>query len=318
MTLQTRGKSMKSKVLLIPLLLSLCGNGGDIIWEFEQFSEGRPAYPKRKDSPVASFRVSAMRPIMTGGFADQQHRIEKALCSYLTIPSYDAGRGEDPFVYGMKMPIALRAFCDDWYKGYEKAAKEAQEEGALPAFLDCWFMRVSGRVYYIDDRYLTYVVERSEHEGGMHPNVWYRYLVWSFEKERPLWLDDILDLKRKDAIIDVIRESAVADAGATNYAHYVESTHVDIESIPKNFAIEDRGVMFVYNDYENGFYRGGPLEIRVAWDDLRPVIKEPSLVPKLRTYRTAVEGLRADRRNPIKVGNLIFYEVKPTDCPRSE
>ena len=309
---------MKLKVLLALLVFSVRGIGGEITWVFEQFYESRPAYPALRDSPAATFRISAVKPIMTGGLADQQSGIEKALCSYLTIPSYDAGNGEDPFVYGMVMPSALRAFCDDWYKGYEKAAKEAQEEGALPAFLDCWFMRVSGRVYYIDDLYLTYVVERSEHEGGMHPNVWYRYLVWSFEKKRPLWIDDILDMKRKDAILDAIRESAVVDAGTTNYAHYVESTHVDIENIPKNFAIEDRGVMFVYNDYENGFYRGGPLEIRVGWEDLRRLVKEPSLVPKLPKYRTAVEGLRPVRRNPTKVGNLIFYEVKPTNGPRSE
>lgn len=98
---------------------------GGITWEYEQFCERRPAYSSQEDSPVATFRVSVMRPTLPVGFADQQALLERFIGSYLTIPSYQVHWGRDPFRYGETIPEAVRSLCDEWYEYYAGEAEAA-------------------------------------------------------------------------------------------------------------------------------------------------------------------------------------------------
>lgn len=143
--------------------------------------------------------------------------MERCICSFLTIPSYQVGRGKDPFRHGSTVSEAVRSLCDAWYGAYAAAAQEALGDGPLPIFLSGWFVRLEGWVFYLDERYLVYRVKLDEYEGGVHPAVWYRYLVWSFERKRPLWIDDFLDMRHEDAILELVHKQVADAAGYSDY-----------------------------------------------------------------------------------------------------
>lgn len=309
---------MKVVVLLASFLLASCALAGGIKWEYEQFCERRPAYPSVGDSPVATFRVSAMRPTLPAGLADQQASLERFICSYLTIPYYQIGWGRDPFRYGSTVPEAVRSLCDAWYEEYAAAAQEALEGGPLPIFLSGWFYRVEGRVEYLDERYLVYRVKLDEYEGGVHPAVWYRYLVWDFERKRPLWIDDILDMRHQEAIFGLVRKQVADDAGYPDYQRFCEEEFVFINRMPDNFALDDDGLSFIYNDYEASGYRGAPVEVYVGWEALRPFMKDPDMIPRLPIYKQAVEDRPLVIQNPVQIGGLVFGELEDARAGRDK
>lgn len=309
---------MKVGVLLASFLLASCALAGGIKWEYEQFCERRPAYPSEADSPVATFRVSAMRPTLPAGLADQQASLERFICSYLTIPYYQIGWGRDPFRYGSTVPEAVRSLCDAWYEEYAAAAQEALEGGPLPIFLSGWFYSVEGRVEYLDERYLVYRVKLDEYEGGVHPAVWYRYLVWDFERKRPLWIDDFLDMRHQDAILGLVRKQVADDAGYPDYQRFCEEEFVFINRMPDNFALDDAGLSFIYNDYEASGYRGAPVEVYVGWEALRPFMKDPNMIPRLPIYKQAVEDRPLVIQNPVQIGGLVFGELEDARARRDK
>lgn len=309
---------MKFGVLLHLFCLASYGFAGGITWEYEQFCERRPAYPSQENSPVATFRVSVMRPTLPAGFADQQALLERFIGSYLTIPSYQVHWGRDPFRYGETIPEAVRSLCDEWYEYYAGEAEAALADGPVPIFLSGWFIRLEGRVCYLDERCLVYRVERSEYEGGVHPSTWYRYLVWSFEKKRPLWLDEILDMKHGAEILEIMRWAVAVSSGYTDYGEYCGAEFVSIDRMPQNFALCDDGLVFIYNDYEASGYRGAPVEICVGWEALRPFVKDTGLIPRLPIYRQAAEDRPPLLKNTIKIGNLVFGEAEDGRAKRGE
>ena len=309
---------MKVGAVLSSFLLASCALAGGIKWEYEQFCERRPAYPSEVDSPVATFRVSAMRPTLPAELADQQASLERFISSCLTIPYYEVGWGKDPFRHGSAVPEAVRSLCDAWYEAYDEAAQEALEGGPLPIFLSGWYRRVEGRVEYLDERYLVYRVKLDEYEGGVHPAVWYRYLVWDFERKRPLWIDDFLDMRHQDAILELVREHAAVSAGYSDYQRFCEEELVFINRMPDNFALNDDGLAFIYNDYEASGYRGAPVEICVGWEALRPFLKDPNMIPRLPIHKQAVENRPLVIQNPVQIGGLVFGELEDARAKRGE
>lgn len=309
---------MKVCVAVALFLLVSYALASGIKWEYEQFCERRRAYSSGDDSPVATFRVSAMWPTLPAELTDQQALLERFICSYLTIPYYQVEWGQDPFRHGVRVPEAVRSLCDAWYKRYDEAAQKALKGGPLPIFLSGWFIGLEGRVHYLDERYLVYAVGLVEYEGGVHPAAWYRYLVWSFERKRPLWLDDILDMKHEEEILEIVRKTAATAGGYSDYEKYRESEFVFIDKMPLNFAFDDDGLVFIYNDYEASGYRGDSLEICVGWEEVRPFMKDDGMISRLPTYKQTVEKRSPILKSADAIGNLVFGELEDGRPKREE
>lgn len=302
------------KLLLSASLGGLCGCDQEGCWKAEvdstpqiqllteriQFNEIRPAFKNEEGSPEAYMRVVAQRPILCNELALQQAVVEMWISGMLTADKYSRER----------VRKGLDLMCDAWFDGYQEAAAESRTN-SLPRFLGHWFVELSAEVYFYNEDYLSYTVIIKEFEGGLHIyDVHYRYGVWSFRDQRPMTIDDFFARDQLTNVVALVREAAASAEGYTNYSHYAEERLANIEELPENFVIEDRGMEFVYNCYEIGGYSLGVVKANVTWDDLVPFLKQGVSLPWM-PFRT--KGGRIHKKsseNVVRFGHLEFGEIE--------
>lgn len=303
------------KLLLISAVFGgLCGCDQDERWNAEavstlqipllteriQFNEIRPAFKNEDGSPEAYMRVVVPRPILCNELAAQQERLEQWISGMLTADKYPQER----------MRKALGLMCDSWFDGYQEAAAESRTDN-LPRFLGYWFVELSAEMYFYNEDYLSYSAMLKEFAGGLHTfDVCYRYGVWSFRDQRPMTIDDFFEKDQITNVVALVREAVARAEGYTNYSHYAEERFADIDKLPENFAIEDRGMEFVYNCYEIGSYSLGIVKANVTWDDLSPFLKQGVALPWMPFYTKGGRIHKKALKNVMRIDNLEFGEME--------
>lgn len=267
-----------------------------LLTERIQFNEIRPAYGDEEESPEAYMRAVVQRPILCNELASQQQEVEGWVSGLLTADKYS----------GERMREALGLMCDKWFDGYREAAAESRADG-VQRLLGHWFVELSADVYFYNEDYLSYAVMMKEFVGGLHVyDVHLRYGVWSFRDRRPMTAEDFFEKDRLTNVVALVREAAARAEGYTNYSHYAEEQLANIDKLPVNFAVEDRGMEFVYNCYEIGSYSLGIVKANVTWDELLPFLKEELALPWMPFYTKGGRIKRKALKNAMRIGNLEF------------
>lgn len=141
--------------------------------------------------------------------------------------------------------------CAQW------ASLESQHtaEDLVGSSLTTFEQSTRGRVVYVDDKILSYVVEFEEYTGGAHGMRVVKGGSICRKSGAPLTLDQVIPADRHPALKVALHRAVVQRLGS-------EDSLLDAVFIPyNNFYIAADGIHFIFNVYEVACYAAGMLDI---------------------------------------------------------
>lgn len=150
------------------------------------------------------------------------------------------------------------------------------------------------RILYNSNDFLSYVVNTYTYEGGAHGMTSTVYQVIDLKLVVPLTLSDIFDDRNLDNVGEIIIETLAKNAGDESDENKRKSDNMKpldfLEEIgyfvteikpTENFYIDDKGITWLYNNYEIAPYAFGRPSAFIPYDQLSIYIKEDSPIYKL-------------------------------------
>ncbi len=108
--------------------------------------------------------------------------------------------------------------------------------------------------------------------GGAHPNSYQTYLNFNRKTGELIQLEDItLD---QEAVLNVAEQQFRTTYNLSPEDPLTKAGLFENELVlPKNFAITNKGLIFLYNPYEIGPYAAGYYEFTIPWESLAGLVK---------------------------------------------
>ncbi|MBR6470567.1 MAG: DUF3298 domain-containing protein [Victivallales bacterium] len=123
------------------------------------------------------------------------------------------------------------------------------------------------KVVYADENIASFRLEKTTYTGGMHPNMVVAVgTVVRGRKEFPLKLEDIMTPEQIPQMTALIRQ-ALRKHFAANTDDELDK-HLSRTNKPEptqNFYYDDKGLHFVYNEYEIACYATGMIDVCIQW-----------------------------------------------------
>lgn len=123
------------------------------------------------------------------------------------------------------------------------------------------------KVIFADENIASFLMEKTSYSGGAHPNS--TFAVGTFvrgRKDFPLRLEDIMTPEQIPQMTALIRLALREKFGLQTDEELTEATKEFAEPKPtQNFYYDDKGLHFVYNEYEIACYAEGRIDICIQW-----------------------------------------------------
>ena len=133
-------------------------------------------------------------------------------------------------------------------------------------------------VLYQDSRFLSLEYSVYEYTGGAHGQFESIYYTYDLEHLRRMGLTEVLDtLHYGEAVSRLLEAQYRKDVGLNLGVKLSEAGDVPLfsDSIPltTNFFLTEKGIGFLYNEYEIGPYVLGPVYFFLSYSDLMPYLQ---------------------------------------------
>lgn len=171
---------------------------------------------------------------------------------------------------------AMRQYLKQTYEQHEPEVTEMQEQGG-EYFADMIFsFEHEGR--FMDDNpdsIITYAATNYTYTGGAHGYHWIRYLNFSRNTGHLITLDEILDLSRQKAIVQMIIQDLMKQFECNSIQQLEEEGFIGISdmNVTDNFHIGRHGITFLYNPYDIACYALGKQSVTLTYQQLEPYMK---------------------------------------------
>ncbi|KGN86446.1 RsiV family protein [Porphyromonas gulae] len=144
----------------------------------------------------------------------------------------------------------------------------------LYAYID----HITGKVVFRQDSLLVYEIEAFKYMGGSHGYGDVAYLNLDLRTGKQILLEDIVAQGKDAALTDLLWKQLMADQGVSSLESLNEMGYGTLGDLypTDNFGISERGITFLYNEYEIAPYAMGPIQITLSFDSLAPILKEDS------------------------------------------
>ncbi|TVP77531.1 MAG: DUF3298 domain-containing protein [Gemmatimonadales bacterium] len=156
-----------------------------------------------------------------------------------------------------------------------------------------WFLERHVRVEEATSRWVTLSVEESTYTGGAHPSYALGWVNLDPASGQVLDLDALFLPDARPELLELLDAELRASFQLEDNRPLTDVGLFDETlSEPGTFALEGSGVRFLWNPYEIGPWSMGPIEVTLAWAELIPLLRDPTLA------EAAGETLDPDRTDP--------------------
>lgn len=170
---------------------------------------------------------------------------------------------------------AMRQYMKKTYEQYEPEVTEMQAQGEY--FADMIFsFEHEGR--FMDDNpdsIITYAATSYVYTGGAHGYHWIRYMNFSRNTGHLITLEEILDLSRQEAIVQLIIQDLMKQFECNSIQQLEDEGFIGISDmkVTDNFHIGSHGITFLYNPYDIACYALGKQSVTLTYQQLEPYMK---------------------------------------------
>ena len=170
---------------------------------------------------------------------------------------------------------AMHQYMKQTYEQNEPEVKEMQAQGEYFAGMVYSFDN-AGR--FLDDNpesVITYETESYIYTGGAHGYNSLTYMNFSRKTGHLITLDEVLDLSKKEHIIQLLLQDLMQQANCKSIQQLEDEGYISIRDIDVtgNFHMGSCGITFVYNPYEIACYAMGRQSVTLTYEQLKPYMK---------------------------------------------
>ena len=168
---------------------------------------------------------------------------------------------------------------------YKKEEQEVLSRNGDPSEIHSLFSYetiLRNTIMFNKGNIVSQVINIYEYAGGAHGSSTTRGLIVDLHTGTLIKFDDIFFDSVDQQISDILLTHLLQKRNLSNKEDLYE-IGFDFDNFPltDNFIIDDKGITFIYNQYELGAFSLGTVEIFVPYWDLLPYMKRTSVIAKL-------------------------------------
>jgi len=166
--------------------------------------------------------------------------------------------------------LAFPAMLDSASNALGNAFKQFRADVPESAILE-WNLNASGNVPVLNNRIITVEILSDSYLGGAHPNSAATITTYDLTTGKALGAADFL--KDPNAVLPMLEKAYLAEKNGDANGNLSDLLFPEIKSLPlpKNVAVESKGIRFHYNDYEVAPHAVGPADLLLTWEQLGPL-----------------------------------------------
>ncbi|MCP4442295.1 MAG: DUF3298 and DUF4163 domain-containing protein [Aureispira sp.] len=176
---------------------------------------------------------------------------------------------------------SIQARMDDFINDYKEDQEDMADLGM--EFTMKWSCEVVIKVLLNSSETLSLSIFESNFTGGAHANSWTRLLNFDMQTGDQIQLKDLLVKDYYPKLLPIaenyFKESVDLPKGVELEAAEFEFEGGRFE-LPKNFAITQKGILFLYNPYEVGAFAMGTFEFLVPYQKIYHLVDSEKLTLK--------------------------------------
>jgi len=164
----------------------------------------------------------------------------------------------------------------------DQKANNREDQKTIASWYD-YYQNIASHIQYYQGDLLVYRAEFNEYTGGAHGMERTNFLNIDLKNMHQLTLDDIFIEDYSDALTELLWAQLMADNKANSreeLEHIGYGLTGDVQPV-ENFYLDKSGIAFYYNIYEIAPYSTGPVEIKLSYEALSPLMKENKIVSAL-------------------------------------
>ena len=134
-----------------------------------------------------------------------------------------------------------------------------------------WNLNASGNVPVLNNRIITVEIQSDSYLGGAHPSSALTIITYDLATGKALTAADFL--KDTNAVLPLLEKAYKTEKNIPENGSLSDFLFEDFPTLPlpKNVAVEPKGIRFYYNDYEVAPHAVGPADLLLTWEQLGPL-----------------------------------------------
>ncbi|WP_316765657.1 DUF3298 and DUF4163 domain-containing protein [Pedobacter frigiditerrae] len=173
-----------------------------------------------------------------------------------------------------KAVIAYQDIAKSFITGYDSFYHENKDTQQV------WFLNIDVHVIHQTANYIALEYIHSDYSGGAHPNTNFSFINFNPKTNQPLTLDSLIDKGNKAKLTSVaegiFRKDEKLSSTEPLAGKYFFSDGKF--TLPDNFYVSNKGLVFFYNPYEIKAYAFGTTEITIPFTVLKEIAKPNTIL----------------------------------------
>ena len=145
-----------------------------------------------------------------------------------------------------------------------------------------YYLNLNNEILFKDANILSYSVEYSDYTGGAHGSYRVLYYTVDLNEISTISQEDIFKPNYQKFLTSKIIEKLMEKYKIDSPEKLIEEGFFDIDDISpnNNFWMNDKGVHYIYNQYEIAPYSMGPIDVSIPFEELTSIIIPESIAGK--------------------------------------
>jgi len=156
---------------------------------------------------------------------------------------------------------ALSALKEQYFS--ETKAADWDEEGNFDSIDD----QINMNVFSKTDNFMTIIYTHEGYAGGAHGFHRETYKMFDLKNSNPVLLENIIKNSTDEIWSRILKDKLLA-----NDEEIYEMLLVDTIPLNDNFYFDNKGITFVYNQYEIAAYAAGVIYIQIPFEEIRKLL----------------------------------------------
>lgn len=173
-----------------------------------------------------------------------------------------------------KSVIAYQDIAKSFITGYDSFYHENKDTQQV------WFLNIDVHVLHQTANYIALEYVHSDYSGGAHPNTNFSFINYNPKTNQPLTLDSLIDKGNKAKLTSVAegifrKDEKLSPTEPLAGKYFFSDGKF---TLPDNFYVSNKGLVFFYNPYEIKAYAFGTTEITIPFAALKEIAKSNTIL----------------------------------------
>jgi hypothetical protein len=173
-----------------------------------------------------------------------------------------------------KAIIAYPDIAKSFITGYDSFYNENKDTN------QAWFLNIDVNVLHQTANYIALEYIHSDYSGGAHPNTNFSFINYNPKTNQPLTLDSLIDKSHKAKLTSIAegifrKDEKLGPTTPLDGKYFFSDGKF---TLPDNFYVSNKGLVFFYNPYEIKAYAYGITETTIPFAALKEIAKPNTIL----------------------------------------